>query len=385
MTTSLTLQTCKEKENGCLDNFKTEVVKLLSRLAPEYNNLIERRKDYVLPVLQGVLKYWDSQLCVAPIIRKKFLETKIVECLAFWNGYFEAGGINQFLNLEISLPSSNNYESLPDRRIFGVIPIGSINAHITQIMNSTLGALQQNSSIIKVYCVHDGIVPAQNLESLFAKVQTLCIPERAGPATARNLGMDSGFREGFSDVLFLDSDVLLTQQQVAELLHEYQRSCSAISCPLVQATGDTWFDYYHDVSGTLNGRYLFSSQGKDLLFGTTSCMLASRNLYDAGISFSADFTEAAGEDIDFCLRALFAGFSITALDNVAVFHRYGYNEDALYNWRNFRSRYERYGRGEVKILQKHPYYCSLFNQSRERILREQQKNGGICGNYRQLV
>lgn len=367
MTSSLTLQTYKETPNGCLDDFKTNVVELLSRLTPEYIDWIERNEDYVLS-LQKILKYWDDQLRVAPLVREKFLETKIIECLAFWNGYFEAGGGNRFSNAETSIQPSNACQPLSERQIFAVIPIGFVNAQIMQIMNSTLAALQRNSSIKRIYCVHDGISPIRNIESLFAKVQTLSIRRKAGPATARNLGMDSGFQDGFSDVLFLDSDILLTLQQVDGLLHEYYRSCGAIGCPLVFAAGDTWFDYYHDVSGTLNGRYLFSSQGKNLLFGTTGCMFVSRDLYDAGISFSADFTEAAGEDIDFCLQALFAGLSITALDNVAVFHNYGYNKEEFHDWRNFRSRYERYGRGEVTVLDKHPYYNYLFNQSRERTL-----------------
>jgi GT2 family glycosyltransferase len=369
MTSSLVLQTYKETTNVSLGNFKTELMKLLPRLAPEYIDLTERHEDYVLPGLRGILEYWSGQLSVAPMMREKFLEAKIVECLAFWNGYFKAGGRNEFPKAEKSLPSSNACEPSSKRQISVVIPVGSINAQIRQIMNFTLRALHQNSSIVGIYCVYDGILPIQDLEFHFPKVQTLFIPKRAGPATARNLGMHSGFRDGFSDVLLLDSDVLVTAQQVDKLLYEYHRSCSAISCPLVFAEGETWFDYYHDINGTLNGRYLCASQGKDLLFGTTSCMFVSRDVYDAGISFSADFAEAAGEDIDFCIQALFAGFSITALDNVVVFHKYGYNEDDLYNWRHFRSRYERYGRGEVRVLQKHPYYCHLFSQSQERTCR----------------
>lgn len=366
MTSSLALQTYKETANVSLDNFKTEVMKLLSKLAPEYIDLTERHEDYVLPGLRGILGYWSGQLSVAPAIREKFLETKTVECLAFWNGYFKAGGRNEFSNAEKSLPSSNACEPFSNRQIFVVIPVGSINAQIRQIMNVTLGALHQNNSIARVYCVFDGILPIQDLEFHFPKVQTLFIPKRAGPATARNLGMNSGFRDGFSDVLLLDSDVLVTAQQVDKLLYEYHRSCNGIGCPLVFAEGERWFDYYHDINGTLNGRYLCALQGKDLLFGTTSCMLVAKAVYDTGISFSTDFAEAAGEDIDFCMQALFAGFSITALDNVTVFHNYGYNGDDLYNWRNFRSRYERYGRGEVRVLQKHPYYSYLFSQTQER-------------------
>lgn len=366
MTSSLTWQTCKETPKGSLKNWKKEVIKLLSRLAPEYIDLVERQEYKVLPNLRGILRYWSNQLSVDPITKEQFIETKIVECLAFWNGYFKAGGKKPLLRAKKSLPPPDTYQPISNRQVFVVIPVGSINAQIMYTMKITLNSLNKNKVILKIYCVYDGVKPITNFEFLFTKVRSLYTPKRMGPAIARNLGMQAGFQEGFTDVLLLDSDIIVTEKQIDQLLKQYLDSCTTIGCPLVFAADETWFDYYHDVNGTLNGRYQYTSQGEDLLFGTTSCMFVSGDVYDAGISFSEDFVEAAGEDIDFCLKALFAGFSITAMDNIAVFHQYDYNSDYFYNWQHFRSRYERYGRGEVRVLQKHPYYSCLFSQSKER-------------------
>lgn len=60
----------------------------------------------------------------------------------------------------------------------------------------------------------------------------------------------------------------------------------------------------------------------------------------SGILFSPDYPEAAGEDIDFCLKILQAGLGINASDSVSVFHWYGYSENAACNLAIFKRRFE---------------------------------------------
>ena len=87
---------------------------------------------------------------------------------------------------------------------------------------------------------------------------------------------------------------------------------------------------------------------------------------NSGIFFSDKFQDAAGEDINFCLDALMNGFNIESVDNTSIFHLYGYNQNQSLNLASFMSRFERYGRGEYKVLQNHPYYYFLLNQTKER-------------------
>jgi GT2 family glycosyltransferase len=68
-------------------------------------------------------------------------------------------------------------------------------------------------------------------------------------------------------------------------------------------------DPYHHRKNQFNPK----PSKSNLLFGTTSCMLISRQVYDAGLLFSTDFPEAAGEDIDYCLRAIL-GLRVQSLD-----------------------------------------------------------------------
>lgn len=350
--------------------FREDLRTVLAKLSPKYITMIDAMDDYMLSYLGYTLEYWINLLKVEAHLRIKFRETKIAEWFAFWAGFCSAGGRFPLVSSEIHLsPSSNNQELGKDRdsKIFSVIPMGTDSKHVREILQSTLRVLQKDNRIAKVYIVYDGIDPDETSDARFSKVETYSTPKRSGPAKARNIGLIEGFSREYSDALLLDSDVSLKQVSLSRLVRQYCQSGSAIGCPLISSTGTTWFDRYHNLSGTLNGRYLNSSNKSNLLFGTTSCMFISRQVYDAGLLFSTDFPEAAGEDIDYCLRAILANFTITALDNVNVFHWYGYDADDRHDWGSFLSRFERYGRGEYLLTKKHPYYHFLMNHTSERL------------------
>lgn len=226
--------------------------------------------------------------------------------------------------------------------------------------------MQENKKIEKVYCVYDGIKPDVALDSRFSKVESYSTAKRLGPAEARNIGLNEGFGKGHSDALLIDCDVKMEEENLNQLIKSFSKKPSAIACPLVRSLGSTWLDHYHNLSGTLNGRYLKTSNEMNLLFGTTSCMFIPKKIWDNKIMFCPDFSEAAGEDIDFCLRVIFAGFQIAAL-NVNVLHWYGYNGNDKHDWTSFLSRFERYGRGERLLTIKHPYHHFLIGQTIERL------------------
>lgn len=348
-------------------DFVREVDSALRVTAPEYVSLIDDLGDHMLYSLFETLKYWDTNSWIFSKIQSNFRRTKIVEWFAFWKGYRDAGGTfppssTQVLNLRRgSLVKETRHSTL-----FSIIPIGSATSQIWRIVQHSVSVLQKHPRVSSIVCIYDGIAPVRDLESWFTKVETIAVAERTGPANARNLGMTVGFERGHEDVLLLDSDIFLTFDKLNTLLDEYDAKQHAIGCPLVYAMGKTWLDHYHDLAGTLNGRYLGQSTSDSLFFGTTSCMIISNEVYNSGIRFSPDFPDAAGEDIDFCLSSLRAGFAIAALDNVGILHWYGYNGNYAHDWGSLRSRFERYGRGEYRVAKKHPYYHFLVNKTRER-------------------
>jgi GT2 family glycosyltransferase len=96
-------------------------------------------------------------------------------------------------------------------------------------------------------------------------------------------------------------------------------------------------------------------------------MFVPRGVFEDGITFSTDFHYAAGEDIDFCLRARQCGHPIVAADHVAVVHDYGYTNVEGADWATFKARFQRYGAGEWQLLQRHPWYHHALDSSIERM------------------
>jgi len=339
----------------------------LRMVAPEYLSLIDELGDHMLRSLFETLKHWDNNSWIFSKIQSNFRRTKIIEWFAFWKGYRDAGGTFPPSSTQaINLRQGSLAEETCHPTLFSIIPIGSATGQIRRIMQHSVSVLQKHPRVSRIVCIYDGIAPMLDLESRFPKVETISVAKRTGPANARNLGMTVGFERGYEDALFLDSDIFLTLDKLNTLLDEYDAKQHAIGCPLVNAMGKTWLDHYHDLAGTLNGRYLNQSTSDSLFFGTTSCMIVSNEVYNSGIRFSSGFPDAAGEDIDFCLSSLRAGFAIAALDNVRILHWYGYNGNDAHDWCNLRSRFERYGRGEYRVAKKHPYYHFLVNKTKER-------------------
>ena len=88
---------------------------------------------------------------------------------------------------------------------------------------------------------------------------------------------------------------------------------------------------------------------------------------EANIYFNEEFTLAAGEDIDFCLKAREAGFSITPLDDHIILHDYGYEPAKKANWQIVKERFVRYGKGTRQLVSHYPNYYQWLQQSVIRI------------------
>lgn len=357
-------------------SFKEKINPIVETLAPEYFDLLDSMHPMMVNVLIDTLQHWKNQQFIQCETSRRFIETKLIECLAFWKGYLDAGGefplkeINNNNTLDFYKPNKTYKENTAHDNIVAIIPIGNTNPNIEKILMTTLNTLNKNSNIGAIYCVFDGTKHREQLqlEKQFEKIQILEIPSKRGPANARNIGIDEGLIFGMSDALFLDSDITLTPEILDHLLHDYMNSKFGIFSPIVKAEGDQWLDIYHDLSGTLNGRYLFETNTEQLLFGTTCCMIVPKSVLEEGIKFSRDFSIAAGEDIDFCLQLYKYGYPIYPIDTIAVNHWYGNQEDQSVNWNRFKDRFYRYGMGESIVIRRNPNYYDLLSRTKERII-----------------
>lgn len=116
----------------------------------------------------------------------------------------------------------------------------------------------------------------------------------------RNKGGIIALEEGYGTIVFSDFDVFFTPNWTSELCHIIDEHNPPILSGVNLALGTTWWDFYHDVNGTLNGRCFINTN--DLLFVTTATLAVKSEVFEK-IQFNTAFNDAAGEDIDFCLRA----------------------------------------------------------------------------------
>ncbi|GAB5523043.1 MAG: hypothetical protein Roseis2KO_09150 [Roseivirga sp.] len=189
------------------------------------------------------------------------------------------------------------------------------------------------------------------------------LDKNKGPATARNVGKAMAAEYDCDIIAFTDSDCILKENWVDIIIEGFRSNTrfNALSGH-TKSLNKGWYDQYHDINGTLNGRRF--NNRSTLLYGTTSNLAITAQVNNQ-IKFNEYFPNAAGEDIEFCFRVLESGFQIGHCCEMTVFHDFGYNGNALRNFNLFRQQFKRYGKGENLLLKEIPGYYSYFEQTVE--------------------
>lgn len=360
MTSSIYLKTITSPKSN--NSLIKEIESILNKHNLEHLNITDRLGKQTLSLLAGTIQYWKNMIPKA--IWPEFKETKVIEVYSFYNGYISAGGALPFQS-DQKVPEINYKDKKNTHYEYSVvIPIGLLSEAILSILSKSISSYTNNPRIKKIICVYDKKIEDINRIPLDPKIETVLV-DQPGPAYARNTGITQTLEDGLSNVILADNDLLVSPSDLDNIIQCFEKSRDAIACPILRSHGKTWFDQYHDINGTLNGRYL-DDKKKQLLFGTTSIMCINESYFENGKLFSTDFKEAAGEDIDFCLNALIEGVKIHPLDPVKVRHWYGYTDNDVNNTEVLVRRFERYGRGEHQLLKKHPYYHKLLSNTLHR-------------------
>lgn len=181
--------------------------------------------------------------------------------------------------------------------------------------------------------------------------QIIKLRHNMGPANARNVGMQRALELGADNIFFTDLDCEL-QPGWGKAFTEYLRM-RVIAGGLTYSYGDTFLDRYHNINGTLNGRFILPRTEDDELLYTPTCNMAMTSLVAKKFSFNDEFTTAAGEDIDFCLR-VGKRYSIGLCRGAIVKHKWGYNS----TWDGvpkFIRTLKKYKQGNDLLRRKHPF------------------------------
>lgn len=323
----------------------------------------------VLP-FGDTFEHWWFKLAGEPG-RLRFMAVKVLEATAFVG----AGPVLPHLPKANALhPVAQRKQSentVPaDPMVVVVVPVYCRTADDARRVGALVASLAGQSRPCRTVLVDDGS-PSWTVP---AGVELLQLGENAGPAAARNRGLERALELGADIVAFTDSDCVPGEDWVRSIVAAFQsdRGAHAIS-GATWSLDDAYLGRYHERNGTLNGRAL--TEGEGLLYGPTCNFAVCAELARA-LRFDEAFRTAAAEDIDYCYRARHDGWTVRHAESVVVRHDYGYDDlgtagGLLRFWRQFR----RYARGARLLLEKHPGYVEAFARSSEISLQGEPADG----------
>lgn len=306
------------------------------------------------------LTHWNKKLKRSPK-KNKFLATKVLEITSILlrRGKLETEKlaediVPEFLNLSNEIETKTPYVAI-------VVPVYVRNAggaeKLNNLVESLSGQSYKNVTTIFVddcspfsYEVRDDIIH-------------LKLSQNKGPAAARNFGIEKALELNAEIVAFTDSDCIPDKDWIANIVSSFttDKLLNALSGKTV-SHNKCWLGEYQDINGTLNGRRFKYSDY--LLYGATCNFAVTRNLLKK-IRFDTTFPSAAGEDLEFSFRILKAGFNIAFIENMVIYHDYGYTgnlkKDIPIFWRQF----SRHGEGDRILHRVIPYYMEYLIVSEE--------------------
>ena len=147
------------------------------------------------------------------------------------------------------------------------------------------------------------------------------LAENGGPAKARNVGIDMALAQGAEYLFFTDHDCVLDTAWNQEMTQFLKNSAFGAVGGMTYSWGTTLLDYYHDINGTLNGKWLLPER-KELWY-MPSLNFGMRSEVAGEFIFDERFPTAAGEDVDLCLR-MRSKYKIGFCAQAKLWHDYGY-------------------------------------------------------------
>ncbi len=378
-----------------LDRKREEIKKLLTAYSPVLRGIRKQFGPQIttaivecinLPNVLATLEYWERKLRTIPrknFNKQDFLFSKLLEMGAFYLG---AKNMVKTLKKELkqilrtpklsekcrsirSIQSKNcvtcskNGETSGNEICF-VIPAHVRNTNANRMFNRMLISLaRQEHPPSQVIIIDDAsLEPLVIPKSIFPKLVLRKSKEVRGPAFSRNWGAELALEGDYDFVVFADSDMVFPKDWIKRLKGAVLTRKGDIFSGLNLAYGNTWWDFYHDANGTLNGRVYVNR--RELFFATTATLIVKATVLER-IQFNEIFETAAGEDIDFCLQARNLGFKIVLVDELRVKHDYGYKNLPHDDLEIFLKRCVRYGSAEPLLVALHSCYYAELSKTRE--------------------
>jgi GT2 family glycosyltransferase len=180
-------------------------------------------------------------------------------------------------------------------------------------------------------------------------VERIRLPANGGPAKARNAGIKRALDLGVQYILFTDHDCILDRSWNEEMSRFLESTTFGAAGGMTYSWGSTWLDYYHDINGTLNGKWLLPDR-KELWY-MPSLNFGMKAEVAREFSFDERFPTAAGEDVDLCLR-IRSMHRIGFCSQAKLWHDFGYGS-TLTGLRRFVRLFMKYKSSSATLYEGH--------------------------------
>lgn len=314
------------------------------------------------------MKYWGKKL-QGKWYRWLFLLTKNIEIDIFLKNHSAKSNLEN-KDIKIQLHHNdykNNIIESDENSIVVVVPFFiKDNIGFKQLLN-LIKSLQEQTLKPKATILVDDCSSFKEykLPEIDSSFEIIKLEKNNGPAYARNVGIEIAITKYNAKIIaFTDSDVIVSREWIENIFNGFKNYPKATALSgNTYSLGHTWFDKYHDINGTLNGRFL---KDTNILLYAPTCNLAIIADILSNIKFNTDFTFSAAEDIHLCFQLLKQNNHIFYNKNMTVYHDFGYSPFRLIkNYTMFKKLFFKYARGENILLDKIPDYYSYLELSKE--------------------
>ncbi len=243
-----------------------------------------------------------------------------------------------------------------DASAVAVVPVHLRTPRDAALLLRGAEALAREAVVARIVIIDDASPTV--LPPLPDRAEVLVLHRNAGPAAARNRGIERALALGARAVLFTDHDCVCDAGWAAALVRALAEGHAGAS-GVTRSLGRTLLDRYQDFAGAMNGRWALPGHAA-LLYGP-SCNLAVRADALGATRFDEQFPSAAGEDLDFCLRLRRAG-TIAFVPGAVVRHDFGYR-NGLAGLGRFLGQIRRYASADPLLQEKHPELRTLRSEA----------------------
>ncbi len=215
-------------------------------------------------------------------------------------------------------------------------------------LNRLLRSVQdQTMAFEKIYVVDDASPMDYALS--FDFIEHIRLAENGGPARARNVAIEKALALNVKNILFTDHDCILEKKWNEQMTMFLDQSDFGAVGGMTYSWGKTLLDYYHDINGTLAGKWLLPDR-KELWY-MPSLNFGIKSFVVEQFGFDERFPTAAGEDVDLCLR-LRSKYKIGFCPEAKLWHDFGY-KNSISGFNRFMKLFKKYKSSSATVYEGH--------------------------------